>query len=146
MTCLGLLANPNFIQKRLTYLGICVLLDEKSEVLLLTSHTIKKDLKSPNQFIATADICRDTCNEVLKCLSNINPYIKKKAALALVKTIKTCPELVDTVAQKLKLIFEDKNHGVLISGLSLAVQIFHTNDTYIRKYTKYMPYVYVEVP
>ena len=112
MTCLGLLANPKFTQKRLGYLGICILLDEKSEVLLLTSHTIKKDLDNPNQFIVAAalnsigeiaspDMCRDTCGDVLKCLASSNPYIKKKAALASCKITKSCPELVDTVAGKL---------------------------------------------
>ena len=132
MTCLGLLANPKFTQKRLGYLGICILLDEKSEVLLLTSHTIKKDLDNPNQFIVAAalnsigeiaspDMCRDTCGDVLQCLSSSNPYIKKKAALALCKIIKSCPELIDTVAGKLKLIFYDIYHGVLISGLSLVI-------------------------
>lgn len=152
MTCLGLLANPKFTQKRLGYLGICILLDEKSEVLLLTSHTIKKDLDNPNQFIVAAalnsigeiaspDMCRDTCGDVLKCLASSNPYIKKKAALALCKITKSCPELVDTVAGKLKLIFEDKNHGVLLSGLALAIQIFKTDPSYIKKNLKYVPHM-----
>lgn len=152
MTCLGLLANPKFTQKRLGYLGICILLDEKSEVLLLTSHTIKKDLESPNQFIVAAalnaigeiaspDMCRDTCGDALQCLSNSNPYIKKKAALALCKIIKSCPELIDTVAGKLKLIFEDKDHGVLISGLSLVIQVFKSDPSYIKKNLKYVPHM-----
>ena len=84
MTCLGLLASNNFTQKRLAYLGICMLLDENSEVLLLTSNIIKKDLSNNNQFIvaaaltaideiSTPDMCRDTCPEVLKCLQSSNP-------------------------------------------------------------------------
>ena len=47
------------------------------------------DLENRNQFIvaaalnaigeiATPDMCRDTCPEVLKCLTSSNPYIKKK--------------------------------------------------------------------
>ncbi len=156
MTCLGLLAGNNFTQKRLAYLGICVLLDEKSEVLLLTSHTIKKDLGSMNQFIvaaalnaigeiATADMCRDTCSEVIKCLSSLNPYIKKKAALALVKIIKQCPELVETVAPKLKVIFEDRNHGVLLSGLTLVNTVFKMEPSYIKKNIKYVAFLIKEL-
>ena len=150
MTCLSLLASTKFTQKRYAYLGICILLDEKSEVLLLTSHTIKKDLENRNQFIvasalnaigeiATPDMCRDTCNEVIKCLSSSNPYIKKKAALALSKIIRLCPELVDTVASRIAFIFEDKNHGVLISGLALVIQIFKADPSYIKKNKKYVP-------
>ena len=42
MTCISLLASQNFTQKRLAYLGICMLLDEKSDILLLSSNIIKK--------------------------------------------------------------------------------------------------------
>ena len=150
MTCLGLLASNNFTQKRLAYLGICMLLDENSEVLLLTSNIIKKDLSNNNQFIvaaaltaideiSTPDMCRDTCPEVLKCLQSSNPYIKKKASLALIKIIRSSPELLETVAGSLKLVFEDKNHGVLLCGLALAQQVFKSEPKYIKKYQKYVP-------
>ena len=152
MTCLGLLASNNFTQKRLAYLGICMLLDENSEVLLLTSNIIKKDLSNNNQFIvaaaltaideiSTPDMCRDTCPEVLKCLQSSNPYIKKKAALALIKIIRSSPELLETVAGSLKLIFEDKNHGVLLCGLALAQQILKSEPKFIKKYQKYVPHL-----
>jgi AP-1 complex subunit gamma-1 len=150
MTCVNLLASSKFTDKRIAYVALCVIMDERSEVLLLTSHTIKKDLESTNQYIVavalnaigevcTADMCRDTSSEVLKLLSNSNPYIKKKAALALSKIIKKCPELQDTVAEKLNLIFEDKNHGVLLCGLALASQIFKQDQAYVEKYKKYLP-------
>ena len=64
-------------------------------------------------------------------------YIKKKAALALSKIIKLCPELVDTVAGRITYIFEDKNHGVLISGLALVIQVFKSDPSYIKKNKKY---------
>ena len=152
MTCLNLLASQNFTQKRLAYLGICMLLDENSEILLLTSNIIKKDLSNSNQFIvaaaltaideiATPDMCRDSCPEVLKCLSNTNPYIKKKAALALIKIVRSCPELIETVVGNLKLILEDKNHGVLLSGLALVEHIFKTEPKYIKKFIKFVPHL-----
>ena len=33
MTCLTLLASQNFTEKRLAYLGLCMLLNENSEIL-----------------------------------------------------------------------------------------------------------------
>ena len=148
MTCLTLLASQNFTEKRLAYLGICMLLNENSEILLLTSNIIKKDLSNNNQFIiacalnsigeiSTPDMCRDIYNEVLNCLNSSNPYIKKKACLALIKIIKSSPELLETVAEHLKCIFEDSNHGVLLSGLSLVNEIFKSEKKYIKKYHKY---------
>ena len=148
MTCISLLASQNFTQKRLAYLGICMLLDEKSDILLLSSNVIKKDLASNNKYIVAAalntigeigtpDMCRDTCPEIIKCLNSTNPYIKKKAALALSKVVKSCPELIDTVQQNLATIFEDKNHGVLLAGLALAEQVFRAEPKIVKKYKKY---------
>ena len=149
MTCISLLASQNFTQKRLAYLGICMLLDEKSDILLLSSNIIKKDLASNNKYIVaaalntigeigTADMCRDTCPEIIKCLNSSNPYIKKKAALALTKVVKSCPELIETVQQNLSTIFEDKNHGVLLAGLALAEQVFKAEPKTVKKYKKYL--------
>lgn len=150
MTCVNLLASGKFTDKRIAYVALCVLMDERSEVLLLTSHTIKKDLENTNQYIVaialnavgevcTTDMCRDVAPEVLKCLTNNNPYIKKKAALALTKICRKCPEMQDTIAEKLNLVFEDKNHGVLLCGLALVTQIFKSDATYIEKYKKFLP-------
>ena len=86
-------------------------------------------------------MCRDSCPEVLKCLSNTNPYIKKKAALALIKIVRSCPELIETVVGNLKLILEDKNHGVLLSGLALVEYIFKTEPKYIKKFIKFVPHL-----
>ena len=149
MTCISLLASQNFTQKRLAYLGICMLLDEKSDILLLSSNIIKKDLSSNNKYIVAAalntigeigtpDMCRDTCPEIIKCLNSTNSYIKKKAALALSKVVKSCPELIDTVQQNLNTIFEDKNHGVLLAGLALAEQVFKAEPKTVKKYKKYL--------
>ena len=149
MTCISLLASQNFTQKRLAYLGICMLLDEKSDILLLSSNIIKKDLSSNNKYIVAAalntigeigtpDMCRDTCPEIIKCLNSTNPYIKKKAALALSKVVRSCPELIETVEQNLGTIFEDKNHGVLLSGLALVQQVFKAEPKAIKKYKKYL--------
>ena len=150
MTCISLLASQNFTQKRLAYLGICMLLDEKSDILLLSSNIIKKDLGSNNKYIVaaalttigeigTADMCRDTCPEIIKCLNSTNVYIKKKAALALSKVVRSCPELIETVEQNLGTIFEDRNHGVLLSGLALVEQVFKAAPKSIKKYKKYLP-------
>ena len=102
MTCISLLAIQNFTQKRLAYLGICMLLDEKNDILLLSSNIIKKDLSLNNKYIVAADLttigkigtpdmCLDTCPEIIKFLNSTNHYIKKKAALALSKVVISCP-------------------------------------------------------
>lgn len=149
ISCVNLLASNKYSDKRIAYVALCVLMDEKSEVLLLTSHSIKKDLESSNQYIAatamnaigevaTPDMCRDSAAEIVKHMTNPNPYLKKKAALAASKIVRKCPELIDGFAEKLGSYFEDKNHGVLICGISLAIQIFKLEPEYVTKYRSYL--------
>ena len=149
MTCVNLLSSSNFTEKRIAYVALCVLMDEKCEVLLLTTSTIKKDLESPNQYIKAIALnaigevcnpfmCRELGPEIIKLINDPNAYIKKKAALACLKVIRKCPEFIDSISDKLSTFFEDKNHGVLICGLSLIIQVFKQDESYIEKYRKYL--------
>ena len=148
MTCINLLASHSFTNKRFAYLGLSVIMDENSDLLLLTSNTIKTDLDNNNEFIVgcalraigeicSVDMCRDSVTQVIRCLSNSNPYIRKKAYLTLTKIINKCPELVESVGSKLSLVFEEKNNGVLMCGLQLAINIFKVDKSFIEQNKKY---------
>lgn len=149
LPCVNLLASNKFTDKRIAYMGLPILLDENSEVLLLTCQTIKKDLDSSNQYIvgcalsaiaeiSKPDMCRDVAGEVVKLINDPNPFIKKKVALALLKIAKKCPDIIETFSDKLDTFFQDKNHGVLICGLELIKYIFSINPKSIKKYRKYL--------
>lgn len=149
MTCINLLASHSFTNKRFAYLGLSVIMDENSDLLLLTSNTIKTDLDNNNEFIVgcalraigeicSVDMCRDSVTQVIRCLSNSNPYIRKKAYLTLTKIINKCPELVESVGSKLSLVFEEKNNGVLMCGLQLAINIFKVDKSFIEQNKKYL--------
>lgn len=148
MTCVNLLCSQKFSEKRVAYIALCLLLDEKSEVLLLTANTIKKDLENSNQFIigialnaigeaCTADICRQLSTEVLNLMNNPNPFIKKKAALAACKIVRKCPDLTENFMERLSNYLDDKNHGVLICGVTLAIQIFKQDISYVDRFRKF---------
>ena len=79
--------------QRIGYLGLMILLDERQEVLMLVTNSLKQDLESRNQHITglaltalgnicSAEMARDLSPEVERLLSqSANAYVRKKAAL-----------------------------------------------------------------
>ena len=54
------------------------------------------------------------------------------------KIVHSCPELIETIEHNLGTIFEDKNHGVLLSVLALVEQVFKAEPKTDKKYKKYL--------
>ncbi|OZJ06718.1 AP-1 complex subunit gamma-1 [Bifiguratus adelaidae] len=136
MECLKLVASPKFTDKRLGYLGIMLLLDENQEVLTLVTNSLKNDLSHPNMYIVGLALCtmgnisspemaRDLCNEVESLMGSTNTYIRKKASAALcaVRIIRRVPDLAENFASKCKSLINDRNHGVLIAGVTLMYEM-----------------------
>eukprot|EP01120_Amphizonella_sp_Union-15-10_P006524 TRINITY_DN2106_c0_g9_i1.p1 TRINITY_DN2106_c0_g9~~TRINITY_DN2106_c0_g9_i1.p1 ORF type:complete len:516 (+),score=92.81 TRINITY_DN2106_c0_g9_i1:159-1706(+) len=152
MECLKLIVSPHYSDKRIGYLGLMILLDEKQEVLMLVTNSLKNDLNHFNQFvvglalcalgnIASQSIARDTAAEVEKQLSSSNPYIRKKAALCALRILRKVPELVEYFLPRIKNLLSDKNHGVLIATLSLMIELSKTdnNGTILQHFRKLTP-------
>ncbi|KAK8246365.1 adaptin N terminal region-domain-containing protein [Phyllosticta capitalensis] len=137
--CLKLLASPRFADKRLGYLGTMLLLDENQEVLTLVTNSLKNDLNHQNQFIVGLALCtlgniasiemsRDLFPEVEQILSSANPYIRRKAAICAMRICKKVPDLQDHFFEKAKLLLADRNHGVLICGLTLVTSLCEADE------------------
>ena len=89
METLKLVASNSFADKRIGYLGLMLLLDERQEVLMLVTNSLKNDLNSADQYviglaltalgnICSAEMARDLSPEVDRLLSSGNPYLRKK--------------------------------------------------------------------
>jgi len=130
MECLKLIAGNKFLEKRIGYLGLMILLDERQEVLMLVENSLKNDLQSQNQYIAglaccsignisSAEICRDLSPEVEKLMVGSNPFVAKKAALCSIRILRKCNELVDTYVERVGTLLGSRNHAVLLTALKL---------------------------
>ncbi|PLB42040.1 AP-1 complex subunit gamma [Aspergillus candidus] len=137
--CLKLLASHRFADKRLGYLGTMLLLDENQEVLTLVTNSLKNDLNHSNQYIVGLALCalgniasiemsRDLFPEIENLLSTANPYIRRKAALCAMRICRKVPDLQEHFFEKVKTLLSDRNHGVLLCGLTLAIDMCEAEE------------------
>ena len=150
MECLKLIAANGFPEKRMGYLALMVLLDERQEVLMLVTNSVKNDLASSNQFVvglalcALGNICstemaRDLAPEVEKLLSSSNSYIRKKAALCAIRVLRKVPEMVEIFEPSIEQLLSDRHHGVLIAGVTLVTELCLLDPERIEFHRKNVP-------
>ncbi|KFH43258.1 AP-1 complex subunit gamma-like protein [Hapsidospora chrysogenum ATCC 11550] len=137
--CLKLLASPHFADKRLGHLATSLLLDENQEVLTLVTNSLKNDLGHSNQYvvglalctlgnIASLEMSRDLFPEVENLISTANPYIRRKAALCAMRICRKVPDLQEHFIDKATQLISDRNHGVLLCGLTLVTSLCEADE------------------
>jgi AP-1 complex subunit gamma-1 len=150
MECLKLISAQPFPEKRIGYLALTLLLNEQNEVLTLVTNSLKLDLTNSNQYIvalaliaignlATQDMARDLISDVEKLLRSNNSYLRKKAALAMIRLLKKEPDLLEGMEDRIVALLKDRSHGVLLTGLQLIVEIIHDLPSTKEEYTKLVP-------
>ncbi|KAK4791834.1 hypothetical protein SAY86_032247 [Trapa natans] len=134
MECLKLIASSGFPEKRIGYLGLMLLLDERQEVLMLVTNSLKQDLNHMNPYIVglalcalgnicSAEMARDLAPEVERLLQFRDPNIRKKAALCSIRIIKKVPDLAENFINPTASLLKEKHHGVLITGIQLCTDL-----------------------
>ncbi|KZT59921.1 Adaptor protein complex AP-1 gamma subunit [Calocera cornea HHB12733] len=148
--CLKLVASPRFADKRLGYLGIMLLLDENQEVLTLVTNSLKNDMNHSNMYIVGLALCtfanisseemsRDLCNEIEKLMGSSNTYIRKKAALCALRIVRRVPDLQDHFVENSKILLSDRNHGVLLTGVTLVTEMCEADSASLPEFRKAVP-------
>ncbi|KAF3937063.1 hypothetical protein ABW19_dt0202128 [Dactylella cylindrospora] len=127
-----------------------LLLDENQEVLTLVTNSLKNDLNHSNQYvvglalctlgnIASTEMARDLFQDIESLLSTANPYIRKKAALCAMRIIRKVPDLQEHFIDKAKLLLQDRNHGVLLCGLTLIIDLCIHDPDLVEQFKQYTP-------
>ncbi|KAI0352387.1 Adaptor protein complex AP-1 gamma subunit [Trametes cingulata] len=148
--CLKLVASPRFGDKRLGYLGIMLLLDESQEVLTLVTNSLKNDMNHANMYavglalctfadIASEEMSRDLANEIEKLLGSSNTYIRKKAALCALRVVRKVPDLADHFVAKAKNLLADRNHGVLLTAITLVTELCQIDPACLEEFRNAVP-------
>ncbi|RCN42938.1 adaptin region [Ancylostoma caninum] len=116
------MASTKYTEKRIGYLAAAQCFHDTTDVLMLTTNLIRKDLNSSNMYdsgvalgglscFVTPDLARDLASDIVNLLSSSRPYTRKRAVLLLYKIFLKYPEALRPTFPRLKDKLEDPDPG-----------------------------------
>ncbi|RUS21844.1 adaptin N terminal region-domain-containing protein [Endogone sp. FLAS-F59071] len=128
------MSSPKFLAKRSGYLAAAQTFQQDTDVLMLTTNLIKKDLGSSNPLdigitinglshILTPDLARDLCQDLVSMLNHSRPYIRKKVVLVLYKVFLKFPEGLRLSFPRLKERLEDPDPSVISAAVNVICEL-----------------------
>lgn len=132
------MSSTKFTFKRTGYLAASQSFHNDTEVLMLTTNMIRKDLNSQNIYDAgaamtglscfvTPDLARDLANDVMTLLSSTKPYLRKKAVLLMYKIFLCFPDALRPAFARLKDKLEDLDPGVQSAAVNVICELARKN-------------------
>ncbi|KAI4454760.1 delta adaptin-related [Holotrichia oblita] len=132
------MSSGKFTLKRIGYLAASQSFHCDSELLMLTTNMIRKELNSQTQYEAglaltslscyiSTDLARDLSNDILTLLSSTKPYIRKKAVLMMYKVFLKYPEALRPAFPRLKEKLEDPDPGVQSAAVNVVCELARKN-------------------
>lgn len=132
------MSSVKFTSKRVGYLAASQCFHPDSELIMLTTNMIRKDLNSQTQYDAgvalsglscfiSADLSRDLCNDIITLMSSTKPYLRMKAVLMMYKVFLRYPDALRPAFPKLKEKLEDPDPGVQSAAVNVICELARKN-------------------
>ncbi|XP_059616416.1 AP-3 complex subunit delta [Phlebotomus argentipes] len=132
------MSSSKFTCKRVGYLAASQCFHPDSELLMLTTNMVRKDLNSQSQYDAgvalsglscfiSADLSRDLANDIMTLMSSTKPYLRMKAVLMMYKVFLRYPEALKPAFPKLKEKLEDPDPGVQSAAVNVICELARKN-------------------
>ncbi|XP_075250046.1 AP-3 complex subunit delta-1-like isoform X2 [Convolutriloba macropyga] len=132
-------SSPKFTFKRTGYLAASQAFREDTDVIMLMTNLIKKDLVVSNQMydaansltglscFMTPELAQDLTQDIMTLLSSSKPYIRKKAVLIMYKVFLKYPEALRLAYPKLKERLDDSDPGVQCAAVNVICELARKN-------------------
>ncbi|SPO26352.1 related to Adapter-related protein complex 3 delta 1 subunit [Ustilago trichophora] len=128
------MASAKYHHKHVGYLAAAQCFSADTDVLILATNMIKKDLQSSQPLdvavalnglahIATSDLARHLGPDVIKLLTHSRPMIRKKALLVLYALIIKSPDLLDASWDRLREKLDDPDLGVVSAAVNIVCEL-----------------------
>ncbi|PWZ00121.1 Adaptor protein complex AP-3 delta subunit [Testicularia cyperi] len=128
------MASAKYHHKHVGYLAAAQCFSPDTDVLILATNMIKKDLQSSNPLdvaialnglshIVTPDLARHLGPDVVKLLTHSRPMIRKKALLVLYAMIIKCPDMLEVSWDRLREKLEDPELGVVSAAVNIICEL-----------------------
>ncbi|CAG8640611.1 5178_t:CDS:2 [Funneliformis caledonium] len=152
MEAVNLISSNKYSEKQIGYLGVTLLMHENSDLTRLVINSIKKDLEELNEIyncLALHAIANIGGREMAESLSfdvhrllispNSKSFVKKKAALTLLRLYRKHPDVIPASdwAERIIVLMDDTDLGVTLCVTSLIMALAQDNlESYLGCYTK----------
>ncbi|KAF8472006.1 adaptin N terminal region-domain-containing protein [Kalaharituber pfeilii] len=135
---LEVMSSTKFLQKRIGYLAAVQSFTLETDVLMLATNLLKKDLSSSSPYdvslalnglshIVSPSLARDLSTDLMTKLTHTNPYIRKKAILVLYKCFLQSPELLRTAWPRLREGLNDEDPSVVNATVNVICELARKN-------------------
>ncbi|XP_026682718.1 AP-3 complex subunit delta-1 [Diaphorina citri] len=132
------MSSSKFTYKRIGYLASSQCFHADTELLMLTTNMIRKDLNAQNQYDAglalsalacftSTDLARDLANDIMMLLTSTKPYLRKKAVLMMYKVFLKFPDALRPAFPRLKEKLEDPDSGVQSAAVNVVCELARKN-------------------
>lgn len=132
------MTSSKFTHKRIGYLAASQSFHEGTDVLMLTTNMIRKDLSSQNMYDAgvalnglacfvSPDLARDLANDIMTLMMSTKPYLRKKAVLIMYKVFLKFPDALRPAFPRLKEKLEDPDPGVQSAAVNVICELARKN-------------------
>ena len=89
--------------------------------------------------LATGDMGRILIHDADRVMRGSNPYLKKKAALVLVRIFKRVPDMVEEFSEKVVPLLKERTHGVLLTSVQLMTEMVEQDKSQAEGFARLVP-------
>ncbi|KAE8211440.1 hypothetical protein CF327_g4792 [Tilletia walkeri] len=131
---LEVMASPKYHLKQVGYLAVSQCFTPQTDVLILATNMVKKDLQSPDSLevaaalnglshIMNADLASHLAADIIKLLTHTRPVIRKRAILVLHAVIIHFPDALPMAWDRLREKLDDPDPGVLSAAVNIICEL-----------------------